>query len=60
VFRTARLGKGQLELDNGLNPSDFTAGNQHAYLGDEYAARTLADPRVASYENFYKEAYSQP
>jgi hypothetical protein len=36
-----------------LNPSDFSTRNRSAYVGDESAARTLADPRVGGYENSY-------
>lgn len=53
VFRTPRLGAGKSELDSGLGPARFAAGDQSAYVGDEAAARTLAHPKVGSYENGY-------
>ncbi|GAB3851840.1 hypothetical protein GCM10028801_01990 [Nocardioides maradonensis] len=53
VFRTPRLGAGSSELEHGLDPARFAAGDQSAYVGDEAAARTLAHPNVGSYENGY-------
>jgi hypothetical protein len=53
VYRTARIGAGQSELDSGLDPVNFATGDQSAYVGDESAARTFANPSVGNYENFY-------
>jgi RHS repeat-associated protein len=53
VFRTARLGYGQSELDSGLDVTRFATNDRSAYVGDEAAARSLADPRVGGYENGY-------
>ncbi len=53
MFRTAPLGQGDSELESGLNPANHMEGDQSAYVGDESAARTLADPRIGPYENWY-------
>jgi hypothetical protein len=53
VYRTARLGLGQRKLENGLDPVNFATGDRSAYVGDEAAARTLANPDVGNFENFY-------
>ncbi len=60
VYRTARVGLGQGEADNGLDPDNFATGDKSAYVGDEAAARSLANPSVGNYENFYTRFEMRP
>ena len=53
VYRTPRRGVGDREALDGLDPADFQVGDKSAYVGDEAAARTFADPRIGNYENGY-------
>ena len=49
-----------LRKGNGWLMANFTIGDRSAYVGDEAAARTLATPRVGSYENFYTRFVMKP
>ena len=53
VYRTPPKGRGQSEVEHGLDPANFQEGNRRAYLGDERVAQEYSNPMVGNYENGY-------